>query len=373
MKKLPKLPEVILSPYRDRKISLWMKATLIFIWLFWMAAGVVYRGPTRHIVLGLMIFLLGLDIALTHKAPRPAVSISIFALLAALNLHLFASGQIGYFSIFPLMLFSTAVIFILGIRVSVAFNAVLFVVLMYYLRGPGQADILPVYGEHMVVRFPYLYICIVGIAYIIMFSIQSYWVEKAREHEILAQRIRTEKAKLAEISFKVITAMYAACSAKVPGIDKHCAQVADLSRHVAEHLGLDAQTCLDAYSAGLLHEIGAVGLPDDVLNTQKLSEEQFEIYKTYVTRGDKILRELQIADGLADAVLHHRENYDGTGYPSGLTGKSIPQLSRIIAVADYVDRHRQRGESEQHIRHRLNEQSGTRFDPACVIAMLEIM
>ena len=167
--------------------------------------------------------------------------------------------------------------------------------------------------------------------------------------------------------------MYAASSAKVPGIDKHCTQVADLSRHVAERLGLDAQTCMDAYSAGLLHEIGAVGLPDEVLSTPKLTEAQFEVYKTYVTRGDKILRELQIADGLADAVLHQRENYDGTGYPSGLAGEAIPQLSRIIAVADYVDRHRQRGESEQHIRRRLNAQSGTRFDPACVIAMLEVM
>ena len=373
MRKPPKIPEVILSPYRDRKIAHWMKVTLIFIWLFWMVMGVIYRGPTQHIVLSLMILLLGVDLALTHKTPRPAVTICIFALLAGMNLHLFVVGQIGYFSIFPLMLFSSAIIFILGIRTSLVFNAVLFAVLVYYLRGRGQADILAIYGSHMVVRFPYLYICIVGIGYIIMFSIQSYWVEKAREHEVLAQRIRTEKAKLSEISFKIITALYAASSAKVPGIDQHCAQVADLSRHVAEKLGLDGPTCMDAYSAGLLHEVGAVGLPDDVLNTAVLSEEQFTIYKTYVTRGSKILRELQIADGLAEAVLHHRENYDGTGYPDGLAGESIPQLSRILAVADYVDRHRRRNESEEHIRQRLNAQSGTRFDPACVIAMLEVM
>ena len=373
MKKLPRIPEVILSPYRDRKISLWMKVTLIFIWLFWMVMGVIYRGPTRHIILGAMICLLGLDIVFTRKQPRPACTICIFLLLAALNVHLFASGQIGYFSIFPLLLFCTAAIFILGIRTSLAFNAVLFIVLLYYLRGPGQAGVLPVYGEHMIVRFPYLYICIVGIAYIIMFSIQSYWVEKAREHEVLAQRIRTEKEKLSDISFKVITTMYAALSAKVPGIDRHCTQVAELSRRIAEKLGLDAQTCTDAYSAGLLHEVGAVGLPDEMLGAVILTEPQFEIYKTYVTRGEKIIRELQIADDLADAVLHHRENYDGSGYPAALAGESIPQLSRIIAVADYIDRHRQRGESETHIRHRLNDQSGTRFDPACVIAAPEVM
>lgn len=373
MKKLPHIPEVILSPYRDRKISHWMKVTLIFLWLFWMVMGVIYRGPTHHYILGAMILLLGLDIAFTRQKPCPAFTVCIFALLALLNLHLFTSGQIGYFSIFPLLLYCTAVIFILGIRVSLAFNATLFIVLLYYLRGPGQAGILPLYGAHMLKRFPYLYVCVVGIAYIIMFSIQSYWVEKAQEHEVLAQRIRTERAKLSEISFKVITAMYAASSAKVPGLDRHCAQVAELSRRLAEKLGLDETTCTDAHSVGLLHEIGAVGLPDDVLNTAALREDQFQIYKTYVERGAKIIRELQIADDLADAVLHHRENYDGSGYPDGLAGESIPVLPRIVAVADYVDRHRQRGESEDHIRRRLNAQSGTRFDPACVIAMLEIM
>lgn len=372
-KKPPRIPEVILSPYRDRKISFWMKVTLIFIWWFWMLAGVIYRGPTHHIILGTMIALLGLDIYYSRKAPRPRATICIFALLALLNVHLFASGQIGYFSIFPLLLYCSAIIFILGIRVSLAFNAFLFVVLLCYLRGPGRDSVLPIYGEHMLVRFPYLYVCIVGIGYIIMFSIQSYWVEKAQEQEVLAQRIRTEKAKLAETSFKVITAMYAALSARVPGIDQHCTHVAELSRALAEKLNLNKQACTDAYSAGLLHEVGAVGLPDDVLNTAVLNEAQFEIYKTYVTRGEKIIRELQIADTLADAVLHHRENYDGSGYPSQLAGEAIPQLSRIIAVADYVDRHRQRGESEDHIRQRLNAQSGTRFDPACVIGMLEIM
>ena len=373
IKKLPRVPEVILSPYRDRKISFWMKVTLIFIWWFWMNAGVIYRGPTHHIVLALMIALLGADILLTRKRPNHAVTLGIFALLALLNVHLFVSGQIGYFSIFPLLLFCSAIIFILGIRASLCFNAALFVVLLYYLRGPGAGQVLPVYGEHLVLRFPYLYVCIVGIGYIIMFSIQSYWVEKAQEHEVLAQRIRTEKAKLAEISFKIITAMYAASSAKVPGIDQHCTHVAELSRALAEKLNLPAQACTDAYSAGLLHEVGAVGLPDDVLNTAKLTEAQFTIYKTYVTRGEKIIRELQIADTLADTVLHHRENYDGSGYPAGLAGEAIPQLSRIIAVADYVDRHRQRGESEEHIKQRLNAQSGTRFDPACVIGMLELM
>lgn len=373
MKKLPRIPEVILSPYRDYKISRWMKVTLLMIWCFWLAMALFSNGAIYHLVLAAMIALLGLDLCITHRGPNTAVTVCIFALLAVLNVHLLISGQIGYFSLFPLLLFSTAVIFILGIRTSLVFNTVLLVVLLYFLCGPGLARVAPLYGAHLLTRFPYLYVCLVGIAYIIMFSIQNYWVEKAQEHEVLARRIREEKQKLSDISFKVITAMYAALSAKVPGIDKHCENTAVLSRHLAEKLGLDARTCTDAYSAGLLHEVGAVGLPDEVLNATTLTEAQFAVYKTHVTRGEKILRELQIADDLADAVLYHRENYDGTGYPAGLAGKAIPQLSRIVAVADYVDRHRRRGESEEKIRRQLSDQSGTRFDPACVQAMLEIM
>ena len=99
-------------------------------------------------------------------------------------------------------------------------------------------------------------------------------------------------------------------------------------------MGLDETACTNAYYAGLLHEVGAVGLPDEIIQKSSLTEEQYEIYQTYVSRGYRIIRELQIADEVAEAVRYHRGNYDGSGYPSNLAGKEIPIGARILRVCD---------------------------------------
>ena len=145
-------------------------------------------------------------------------------------------------------------------------------------------------------RFPFLYICILGVAYIIMFSIQRYWVDKAKRHLLLQQRIDAEKGKLSEMSLKVITAMYSALSSKIPEIDLHCQQTAELTQEMARRMGLDEAACRDGYYAGLLHEVGTVGLPDDVVLQRNITEEQYQLYKTYVERGYAIILQLQIVD-----------------------------------------------------------------------------
>lgn len=202
-----------------------------------------------------------------------------------------------------------------------------------------------------------------------MFSIQRYWVDKAKRHLLLQQRIDAEKGKLSEMSLKVITAMYSALSSKIPEIDLHCQQTAELTQEMARRMGLDEAACRDGYYAGLLHEVGTVGLPDDVVLQRNITEEQYQLYKTYVERGCRIIQELQIVDRVAETVRYHRENYDGTGYLEGLQGEAIPLLSRILAVADFTDRHRRRGETDAQIAAALRERAGHAFDPQCVEVM----
>lgn len=116
-----------------------------------------------------------------------------------------------------------------------------------------------------------------------------------------------------------------------------------------------------------------VELPDEVIQKPSLTEEQYKIYQTYVSRGYKIIRELQIADEVAEAVLYHRENYDGSGYLEGRSGRQIPVLSRILSVADYADRHARWGETAEEIGKKLEERKGTRFDPECAEQMRTIL
>ena len=327
---------------------MWMKNVLVLIMLPNFCAGLLYPMEQKKTVLPMflsMILLLSVNCALSRGKDYTWLDTVTFLLLIAPNLHLFHGGDIGYFSMFYIILYSVGAVFILGIRTSALFNAVCAFFIFVQVRGSGLAELRGLYHQNLLLRFPYLYLCIVGIAYIIMFSIQWYWVEKEKSRLVLEHRIHEEKKKLADMSLHVITSMYSALSAKIPEIDRHCEQTAAYSRRIAEGMGLDETACTNAYYAGLLHEVGAVGLPDEIIQKSSLTEEQYEIYQTYVSRGYRIIRELQIADEVAEAVRYHRGNYDGSGYLEGRSGKNIPVLARILSVADYADRHARWGEN----------------------------
>lgn len=340
--------EIVFSKYKDPKIAMWMKNVLVLIMLPNFCAGLLYPMEQKKTVLPMflsMILLLSVNCALSRGKDYTWLDTVTFLLLIAPNLHLFHGGDIGYFSMFYIILYSVGAVFILGIRTSALFNAVCAFFIFVQVRGSGLAELRGLYHQNLLLRFPYLYLCIVGIAYIIMFSIQRYWVEKEKSRLVLEHRIHEEKKKLADMSLHVITSMYSALSTKIPEIDRHCEQTAAYSRRIAEGMGLDETACTNAYYAGLLHEVGAVGLPDEIIQKSSLTEEQYEIYQTYVSRGYRIIRELQIADEVAEAVRYHRGNYDGSGYLEGRSGKNIPVLARILSVADYADRHARWGEN----------------------------
>lgn len=373
---MKKFLEVVFCKYKDPNIALWGKIVCILILGIHCIVGLFFSIEHKQMVLCVFlgdILILALNCYISLKKDYRYLDIFTFLLLFTPNLHLFRGGNIGYFSMFYLFIFSISAIFILGIRVSLLFQIVGLIYLTWQLRGSGLQHILNMYNQNLLLRFPYLYLCIIGIAYIIMYSIQSYWVKKEKSQLILENRIKDEKKKLASISLDIITSMYSALSAKIPGIDVHCKQVATYSRRLAEKMNLSEEVCINAYYAGLLHEVGAVGLPDEVINQEALTDEQYEIYKTYVKRGYKIICELQISDEVAKAVLYHRENYDGSGYLEGLFGKNIPVLSRILGICDYVDRHLNWHETPQEVCMKLKRKQGVQFDPEMVKKMCEIL
>ena len=326
-----------------------------------------------YLLLGGMMLLDGVNLFLSRRSASRARELGAALAFLAGSALLFQKAYVGYFSWFFLLIFSFSCTFVLGLVDGTFINLLSFLWVMACLYGGLIPDPAALYGESFVRRFPFLYICILGVAYIIMFSIQRYWVDKAKRHLLLQQRIDAEKGKLSEMSLKVITAMYSALSSKIPEIDLHCQQTAELTQEMARRMGLDEAACRDGYYAGLLHEVGTVGLPDDVVLQRNITEEQYQLYKTYVERGCRIIQELQIVDRVAETVRYHRENYDGTGYLEGLQGEAIPLLSRILAVADFTDRHRRRGETDAQIAAALRECAGHAFDPACVGAMCKML
>jgi HD-GYP domain-containing protein (c-di-GMP phosphodiesterase class II) len=118
----------------------------------------------------------------------------------------------------------------------------------------------------------------------------------------------------------------------------HSERVARIAVELGRHLGLPEEELSDVFLAGLLHDIGKIGIRDSVLRKPgPLTPEEFEHVKQHVTIGYSILQSLRPISHLLPGVRNHHERYDGKGYPDNLAGEAIPLLARILAVADSFD------------------------------------
>lgn len=118
----------------------------------------------------------------------------------------------------------------------------------------------------------------------------------------------------------------------------HSERVASFAQCIAKRMGLSAKECDRIHMAGLLHDVGKIGIPDSVLKKpDKLTGEEFEVIKTHPFIGYSILRHLTNIDYVLPGVLLHHEAFDGSGYPQGLQGHDIPLMARILAVSDAFD------------------------------------
>ncbi|MGH7441444.1 MAG: HD domain-containing phosphohydrolase, partial [bacterium] len=159
----------------------------------------------------------------------------------------------------------------------------------------------------------------------------------------------------------------------------HSSRVAEYSALIATELGFEPEAAHRVHLAGLLHDVGKIGIKDAVLGKPgKLTDEEFAVMKTHPTVGGHILGPVpQLADVLPGIVCHH-ERFDGRGYPRGLKGEDIPLLGRIVAVADAFDAmtssrvYRPRL-PDAVVRAELQKNCGTQFDGHVVAAFLRIL
>ena len=135
-----------------------------------------------------------------------------------------------------------------------------------------------------------------------------------------------------------IYALTAAIDAKDHYTFSHSENVAYYSRELAKAYGMNEEGINIVYEAGLLHDIGKIGINEDILNKPgKLTEEEYEVMKTHVSLSIGIIRHLPSLDYVIPAVIGHHERYDGQGYPRGIGGKDIPLMARILCIADSFD------------------------------------
>ena len=182
--------------------------------------------------------------------------------------------------------------------------------------------------------------------------------------------------QLNQLNWGTLKALARTVDAKSSWTSGHSERVTRLVLKLADTLNLDPGERENLHRAGLLHDIGKLGVPAAILDKPgKLSAQEYEIIKTHPQRGALILEPIKEYAAIIPIVLQHHERFDGKGYPCGLSGNSIHLGARIIAVADTFDamksdRPYRNGMSFERVMGIMQEESGRQFDPVVVEALM---
>lgn len=159
----------------------------------------------------------------------------------------------------------------------------------------------------------------------------------------------------------------------------HSERVAQYSYLLASRMGYSELDCHRIYYVALMHDCGKISIPFTILQKKtRLTDDEYEIIKTHTTYGDKMLRDFTSIEGINLGALYHHERYDGKGYPKGLAGDEIPEIARIIGVADALDAmssdrcYRMRLSEEEVLQELLNNK-GKQFDPVIVDYVIKLI
>lgn len=193
------------------------------------------------------------------------------------------------------------------------------------------------------------------------------------------KELKERQAQKEELLTKTVTALSETVDAKDRYTSGHSRRVAMYSKMIAQRMGKEEWEQEEIYSAGLLHDVGKIRVPEEIINKPgRLTDEEFDLIKLHPVTGYHILKEISEDHFYADGAHFHHERYDGKGYPNGLTGESIPEIARIIGVADAYDamasnRSYREALPQEVVREEIIKGRGTQFDPKIADIMLQMI
>ena len=204
-------------------------------------------------------------------------------------------------------------------------------------------------------------------------------LELIRLQNDLHREVEKKTAELENLSVHVVQALAEAIDAKDNYTNGHSTRVAEYSKEIAKRYGYSPERQEEIYMMGLLHDVGKIGIPDEIINKPgRLSDEEFAIIKEHPEKGAKILSSVPEMPKLVTGARWHHERFDGRGYPDGLKGEEIPEEARIIAVADAYDamtssRSYREKMPVENVISELKKGMGTQFDERFAKIMLEMI
>jgi len=209
-------------------------------------------------------------------------------------------------------------------------------------------------------------------------SIEAKLIGAAAEHVSVFLRNASMYENLDAMFLGTVQGMVSAIDAKDPYTCGHSQRVSWLAGRLAAMTGLGDAEVRRFELAGLVHDVGKIGVPESVLRKAgRLDDREFDWIKKHPEIGAKILRDIPQMEDILPAVLHHHERWDGRGYPNGLAGEEISVIGRYVAIADAFDamssnRTYRSARSRDFVREELVRCAGTQFDPELVEPFLAI-
>jgi len=211
--------------------------------------------------------------------------------------------------------------------------------------------------------------CLILFFYIISF--------RRIRHSIEAERESNEK--LEQMNINMIRALVRTIDAKDRYTNGHSVRVADYALRIAKELGKNEEEQRIVYYAGLLHDVGKIRIPGEIINKPgKLTDEEFNHIKIHPVTGYHIMKDIYDDKIIAVGAKFHHERYDGKGYPCGLEADNIPEIARIICVADTYDamtsnRSYRDALPQEKVREEFLRCRGTQFDPEITDIMIKMI
>lgn len=362
----------------DRKfIIIWSKAQLVY-WGYCLFMSFRNEAFTRCRGAYIMAAVLCLTALIFAACLAPKVSglilpSAIMVDAAILGAGLWAARMQLQQNTLTVVMFLAVVLVPIFFVLPPAFNIILLsvydILAIFVLRGGIE---------------PQLYVT--AITYLIIASsigiVIGTYVNKSRAEryvfaEIIARQKVQEKART--MFEQTADTLAGAIDAKDTYTNGHSRRVAQYSLDIAKEAGMSEEECEKVYFAALLHDVGKIGIPIKILQKKgKLTDEEFAQIKEHSVVGGEILSNIKESPWISIGARYHHERYNGGGYPEGLKGEAIPEIARIIAVADAYDamtsNRSYRNAIPQHIvREELVKGCGTQFDPQFAKVMLHLI
>lgn len=347
--------------------------------VFAITAGIKYRSPlnrmvfnfSNHVIAGMIIYLLLMPTKSFLSSVDNIIFEIIYALAASIVMFVVTTGLVSF-----------------GIGISLkqspiqVWNAQYKWMALYYFAIGFVAYAL-IFGYE---RTGIVGMIVMMIPIFILRYSQVQYVERTRdivaELRIKNQDLEKSYSEINELNEGLLITLSEIIDLRDPYVLGHSKQVSEYSMQIAQRMKLNDQQIKLIRNAGLLHDIGKLGIPMEILTKPgKLTKEEYEIIKGHSSLGGDLVRNSPSLRPLVPIIRHHHEFYNGGGYPDKLAGNQISIGARIVSVADAIeamlsDRPYRRALKLERVREELLTHSGTQFDPLVVetaIKMLEKM